>query len=621
LSVTDVTQVPPGSLESPALCWLAAWDPRGDSAEALVLEAEGDSGARVAVDGPYRVVFDGRLYNRDRLRELGGAPTHANDAEVILHTYRALGADTLARIEGLFVLIIWDGAREQLVCARDPVGRLPLFYATSGDTLIFSMGFEDLVRQPHVSAELNRVALAEHLAGRWPDPEDTYYAAVRRVPAGHALVLGRQGRRLYRYWDPIPTADADDWVGEDEIDRFEELFDQAVGRCLDGDPAGVFLSGGLDSVSVAAVATDLSRKRGLSPPWALSLAFPHRDCNEEEVQRGVAGELGIPQVLLGYDNAVAPLGRVEAALEGSQHMPMPLIGIWPPAYWRLSAEGKRRGCKVILTGGGGDEMLLPSHYLAADLLARFDFRGWWRLFRELRRSYPWSTPRMIQSTLWRFGARPLLQRATRRAVGSVAPSALERRWRRQIEQGTPSWVSPDPAVAQEMAERAFTLVTEWPPSSDFYYHECRAALDHVTVSLEMERLFEEGRRTGIPIMEPFWDAELQAFLYRVPPDVLNQGGRTKGLVRGMLARRFPELGFERQKKVIATSFATDTFVSELPKSFEEMGGAQTLSELGIVDPARIDEAVTRMVSDPRERRTSNWLWHLLSLEVWVRARV
>jgi asparagine synthase (glutamine-hydrolysing) len=614
--------VPPGPLEAPAPCWLATFDPWGEGAEALVLEAEGDSGARVAVDGPYRAVFDGRIYNRDRLGELGGAPPQANEAEVVLHAYRALGAEMLARIEGLFVVIVWDGAREQLVCARDPVGRLPLFYATSGNALIFSMGFEDLVRQPHVSAELNRVVLAEHLAGRWPDPEDTYYSAVRRVPAGHALVLSRAGRRLYRYWDPVPTADSDDWVGEDEIIRFEELFEQAVNRCLDGDPAGVFLSGGLDSVSVAAVATDLTRSRGLSPPWALSLAFPHPDCNEEDVQRGVAGELGISQVVLGYDDAVRPQGRVEAALEGSRLMPMPLIGMWPPAYWRLIAEGKRRGCKVILTGGGGDEMLLPSHYLAADLLARFDFRGWWRLFGELRRSYPWSMPRMIQSTLWRFGARPLLQRATRRAVGAVAPSGLERRWRRQIEQGTPSWVSPDPAVARELMERALAQVARWPPpSSDFYYHENRAALDHVTVSLEMERLFEEGRRTGVPIMEPFWDAELQEFLYRVPPDILNEGGRTKGLVRGMLARRFPDLGFERQRKVIATSFATDTFVSELPTIFEEMGGARTLSELGIIDQARIDEAVAWMVSDPGDRRTSNYLWHAVSLEAWARARV
>jgi asparagine synthase (glutamine-hydrolysing) len=619
LSVIEATQARLGSLEAPAPYWLATWDPRGDG---LVLKPERESGARVAVAGPYRAVFDGRLYNRDRLRELGGAPPHANEAEVVLHAYRALGADVLAQIEGLFVVIIWDGPREQLVCARDPLGRLPLFYATSGDALTFSMGFEDLVGQPNVPAELSRVALAEHLADRWPDPEDTYYAAVRRVPAAHVLVLGRGGRRLYRYWDPVPTADSDDWVGEDEIAGFEELFDQAVERCLDGDPAGVFLSGGLDSVSVAAAATDLRRKRGLPPPWALSLAFPDPDCNEEEVQRAVAGQLGIPQVILGYDDAVAPLGRVEAAVEASRRMPMPLTAIWPPAYLGLGAEGKRRGCSVILTGGGGDEMLLPSPLLAADLLARFDLRGWWRLFSEVRRSFPWSTPRTIESTLWRFGARPLLQQATRRAVGSLAPSALERRWRRQLEQGMPPWVSPDPAVGQEMVERALAQVTESVPlSSDFYYHESRAALDQVTVSLEMERLFEEGRRTGIPIREPFWDAELQAFLYRVRPDVLNHGGRTKGLVRGMLARRFPRLGFERQKKVTATDFATGTFRSELPEALERIGGARTLSELGIVDQARIDEAVRRMVSNPREWRTGHWLWLVVSLEAWVRARV
>ena len=87
----------------------------------------------------------------------------------------------------------------------------------------------------------------------------------------------------------------------------------------------------------------------------------------------------------------------------------------------------------------------------------------------------------------------------------------------------------------------------------------------------------------------------------------------------MLARRFPELGFERQKKVIGREFANDTFVSEVPKVLRQMGGAGALAELGVVDQRQLDQAIARLASDPRERHGSHRLWQVLSLEAWVRA--
>jgi asparagine synthase (glutamine-hydrolysing) len=607
------------------MSWVATFRRRrpGGKGAVAALEPEtiGGTAPDVASDGARRVIFDGWLYNQEDLRKVGGASADANAARVTLRAYRALGPDVATKMKGRFVLIIWDAEAEELLCVRDAVGAYPLFFAERGDELLLSTGIEELVRQPGVSTALNRVVLAEHLCSRWPQMEDTHYAAVRRVPPGHVLVLGPGGRRVYRHWDPVPHPGSDDWVQKDELERFDELFDQAVRRCLKPGPAGIFLSGGLDSVSVAAVATDISRTERMPIPWALSLGFPHPDCNEEEIQRNVAAQLGLPQELVWYDDAVRPLGRVGAAVEASRSAPVPLMGMWPPAYRKLALVGKDRGCKVILTGSGGDEMLLASTYRAADLLRRLQLVGLWRLYWGIQRSYPWSIPHTMKATFWGAAARPLLQRTGRKALGRVAPSLLHSRWRRKITEGTPPWVSRDPEVWNEVLTRAERLTATWPPQGDFYYGECRAALDHVTVSMEMERVFEDGRRVGIPIHEPYWDADLQDFLYRVPPDDLEQGGRTKGLVRGMLARRFPDAGFERQKKVIGTEFANDSFVTEIPKAMEEMGGPQALAELGLVDQRKLTEAMARMASDPDERRKSYRVWHVLSLEAWVRSRV
>jgi hypothetical protein len=82
----------------------------------------------------------------------------------------------------------------------------------------------------------------------------------------------------------------------------------------------------------------------------------------------------------------------------------------------------------------------------------------------------------------------------------------------------------------------------------------RSGLGHPLVAMELEELFEQSRRLGVRVLQPFWDAALVEFLYRTPPAMLNQTGRSKGLVRDTVARRFPRLGFETQLKVTATRF-------------------------------------------------------------------
>ncbi|MGI8873762.1 MAG: asparagine synthase-related protein [Egibacteraceae bacterium] len=599
--------------------WVAACDP-GRPDAALELEHLSGAAPELEVQDRLQVLLDGRLYDRE---ELGGGGSGASDARLILEAYRRHGEAVVERVKGRFALVIWDGERGELLCVRDQLGTYPLFWAMRGEELLVSTGIEELVGRPGVSDALNRAVLAEHLCCRWPSIEDTHYEAVRRVPPGHLLGFGAgRGRRQYRYWDPVPRAGSDGWIAEQDLARFDGLFDQAVARCLEPGPAGILLSGGLDSVSVAAVATDIAAARGTPAPWALSLGFPHPDANEEDVQRGVAAQLEMPQLLVGYDDAVAPHGRVGATVEGSAAMPVPLIALWVPAYWHLAAEARKRGCEVILTGSGGDEMLMVSPYIAADLMRRGDARRLWRMFRNSQRSFSWSTGLALKRTFWSWSARPLLIRAARRALAAGAPALLRARWQRQLAAGTPAWVRPDADLAARLLARAEAKIASWPPTtSDFYYHECRAALDGVTASMELERRFEDGRRFGIPFMEPFWDVDLQDYLYRVPPDMLDRDGRSKGLVRSMLARRFPELGFERQKKVVAVEFANDTFAAEVPGALRAIGGATALAELGIVDGHRVEEAVAGLASSADARKNGYLLWHLLSLEAWVRPRL
>ena len=147
-------------------------------------------------------------------------------------------------------------------------------------------------------------------------------------------------------------------------------------------PTGIFLSGGFDSISVAAFATDIARRTAQPDPIALSLAFPDPTCNEEVVQRGVAKGLGIDQVLLSFEEALGGRGLIEAATGLIAEWPVPMLNLWNPAYATLAARGRARGCRVILTGNGGDEWLAVSPFLAADLIKSLDVVGFITIRRD-----------------------------------------------------------------------------------------------------------------------------------------------------------------------------------------------------------------------------------------------
>lgn len=601
-----------------------AWTARlGGSPPRLTLVASPEaSTAQLVKDGPDTVIFDGVLHDRDELvRKLPGVSPEASEAELALRLLRQFGAGWLKNLRGSFALIIHDADREELSLARDPLGGHALFYAQTDSELFASPSTDALVRQPAVPERINRALLADNLCRRWSVPDETYYEAVRRVPSGHVLRVRGDTLEATRYWDPSPPGQPVNWATEEEVDSFDDLLDQAIDRWLDLGPAGIYLSGGLDSISVAAVAGDRTRLRGIATPLALSLAFPDPQSSEEEVQRAVASNLGLSQIMVSIDEATRRDGLLRSVLDLSSRRGAPVIGTWLPGYRRLGLRAKGEGCKTIFTGAGGDEWLTVTFYLAADLLRSFDLAGWVRFGRITRRSFNSSFPSFARNMVWRFGLRPILRTEVVRGLNATAPGVLRRRRRKIAAGAMPDWVAGDPTLREELLTRVEDGWShrEWERSRSFYLQQGRLSLDHPIVSMEMEELFENGRHLGVRMAQPYWDPDLVDLLYRIPPDVLSRGGRAKGLVRDTLARRFPDLGLERQKKVIATDYFTSVMLGEGREVWAEMGGPQALAELGVVDGARVEAAAQQMFSSGNPR-AANRIWNILNLEAWIRPR-
>lgn len=539
-----------------------------------------------------------------------------DDALWILHAYRERGESALEDLRGTFVVILWDRAEDLLLCARDPLGIFPLFYAEAGDGLAFSTSIESLLRVEGVPRTVNRGALAAHLGSLHLRRDATFFQAIRRVPPGHVFRWKRGSRAVARYWDPLPAEPRIRWIQDDVSQRFRQLFDQAVERCLGGKRIGIFLSGGLDSASVAAVALERCRQSAWPAPVALSQIFPDPECNEEPVQRGIAAQLGIDQVCATFGE-VAPNGFLRASLELSGRLPAPLHNFWLPAYRALGSTARERGCEAIITGGGGDEWLCVTPMLAADLIRSLDFAGLYRLSRVIPNSYQLPFRVLARHLLWTCGMRPLLGAAVARGLDRFAPDLL--RAKRRAYLPVPSWISADPELRAEI-ERELEPVPSPFAVGGFYALETRLALDHYLFSMESEENFESVRQGALPVGKPFLDADLVGLLCRIHPDRLCSNERTKGLVREMLSDRFPGLGFERQKKVQAVGFFRSLIRAEGPDVWAEMGGLGALTKLGIIDEKRVRLTVDGLLIHNDPTASASEIGHILISEAWLRSR-
>ena len=566
---------------------------------------------QVAVDGLRAATFIGGLTNRDEFEDWSDSPAPLNEADLVLRLYVKEGEAGIRRLRGSYAVVVWDGEHDAVVALRDPMGNHPLFWACTGSGLVLSDSTTTLFRRAGVSTELNRLALADYLRRQYPDVQETFYAAVRRVPAGHRLLARHRSVDVRRTW--MPSIRPGEHKSADVLEEFEASFLRATRRCLSFGRAGIFLSGGLDSVSVATLARDVSAGAGLAPPLALSLLFPDPGVNEEDVQRSVAAQLSLPMVMLGLDEAVAPKTVLEASVDLAEAWPAPLLSPWLASYIALGRSGVDRGCRAILTGAGGDEWLGVSPYLAADLLASFDLRGLVRLAQTGYRSYRGTPFGALYYFFWYYSTRRIIGR---RLVPRWAPQLVDWRDRRLLARSTPDWVAPDPELRRLIDDRR---MRRDPPAS-FYADEVVRSLDVPLAAMEQEEFFEAGRRIGMPILAPFFDPDLVEFLFGLEPDVLNAGGRSKGLVRSMLHRRFPDLAFERQKKVEASTTLNRLLADASTTMRQRIGAPTELGRLGVVDPAAAEAAGARAAREGSLETRWMALFQLPLMETFSRSR-
>ncbi len=579
------------------------------------------------------VFIEGVLFNRRELAAIFSAQVRPgyNDADLICLAYQEWGSQALERIKGRCTILLWDLQQDMFLAVRDRLGRYPLFYTQTPAGVAFSSSIQTILSRLGLPGHLNRPTLALGLSHLWPCAQETYYESILRVPPRHLLRLQPKTETLQKYWEPAPPGTPDDRMRLGDLEQFDGLLEQAVERYTSIGKTGIFLSGGLDSVSIAAVAVDLSRKKACLDPLALSLAFPDPESNEEARQRGVAAGLGVEQVILPFYDAAGKEGLIRSTLALTAQLSSPVQNSWLGAYYTLAQEGRQRGCEVILTGGGGDDWLTVNTSYMADLMRQLKISDARQFMRSLLKSYNTPAPAMLEYTLWDRGLRLLLGLYGRKSVQSIAPTAFRKYRRGRLFQlklaSIPDWVAPDPELRSQMEQRISEMVeTELnkpEPDTPYGFYNLTSVtsnFDQALFSMDQEEDYEIGRRLGMVYGQPYWDTDLIEFLCRIPPRLLIVDGREKSIVRKTIARRFPNLGFEKQKKVMASKFYYANLVSGGAEAREKIGGLHMLDKYGIIGNNTSGDPFGEIIASP-DFRIGYRAWELLNFEVWLQNHI
>ena len=560
-------------------------------------------------------MFAGRLDDRDALRSAVGSPPVENtDAALVLHAYLNGGEPALRQLRGAFVVFVFDRRSGRLLVLRDPLGYHPLFFAAAPDRLLLSPSLEELLRQEGVSKDVDRVTAAAWVMGRCVD--ETFFHDVARLMPGHLLRFDGDSVRTERYWLPAIL----DPPEPTDFARVHELFDlvlsRALDRCLDLGPAGILLSGGIDSATIAAVTTENSRRRGLPDPVALSIRFPERESDESATQRAVASALGIQHVLVPFEDAVGPEGLLLEALEMATWMPRPPLP-WDSAIPFLARAAAGRGCRVVL-GGEGSEWLHHEWFHSADLLRRLDLRVLGRLFAAERQCRGQPRRQVARRLLWQFGARALLLDAAVRVPAVDARAKVDALRLRKQAQSMPPWLIPDPQLRAELAER--WLSTHVPLGRGSSYRRARRRLlDSPDMTVSMDHYQELSRRLGVERLDGFQDADVIEFLLRVPPELLVAGGLNKSLAQASIKRRLPGFDMRLLRNVHYEAALEEVLVPQVEQAVERLGGLPMLASLDVVDPVPLLKLATGGKVDVPPGY--HQLWYALALEAWLQARL
>jgi asparagine synthase (glutamine-hydrolysing) len=560
--------------------------------------------------GDVWIVFNGEIYNHAQLRaqlESGGHQYRTrSDTETIVHAYEEYGRQCVSRLHGMFAFVIWDRRKRLLFAARDRFGIKPFYYTWDGRTFLFGSEIKAILAYP-AHAKLNHSALAEYLSFGYISGSDTMFAGVYKLQAGHTLELSEDGElKLERYW-VLPEVDAEPRAQAYYVETYRELLERAVASHLMSDvPLGLFLSGGLDSSAVAALATKI---RGSAiKTFAVGYGSGDSDeaaCSELNHARQIANHIGSDH----HEVRLSGTEFFERLPKLIWHEDEPIV--WPSSVALFSvAQLAREHVTVVLTGEGSDETL-----------AGYTRYAWTLLNARLDALY-----RSVTTSGVRNSVRELVEHSP---LGASLHRKLQHTFVLRNGNSWPSMYFDNFFSAFSAAEQAELLTSNalaiagdayqssmdaWQGSrGDLLHRMLCTDINTYLVELLMKQ-DQMSMAASIESRVPFLDHELVEFAIKIPARYSVRGLAGKFILKRAMEDLLPAAVIYRKKKGFPTPWAH--WLGPQLNAIEGLLLAPRSMDRGLFRPQSVKQVFAEQRN--RTRDHSNRIWRLLNLEIWHR---
>ncbi len=569
------------------------------------------------------VVFNGELFDhlekRAELEARGHRLTTHCDTEIIPHLYEDNQAGMWARLRGQFAIALWDQNRRKLMLGRDRFGIAPLYWTRQGDWLLFASEIKSLLASGMVPARPDRRGI-DHIFSfsALPGPI-TCFEGVNLLPPGHYLEISPADTRgtpasvtEHTYWEMDFPDRGQEEHGDTKrlVDQFEQVLLQAVEERLRADvPVGAYLSGGVDSSMIVAMACRL--KGPAINTYTVRVHDPALD--ELSAANLAARHIGTKDPIVQdfrHSDALENYPRLVQAAE------CPVIDTSCAALLQLASRVHSCGQKVVLTGEGADEWLVGyPWYKAAKLLGFLDFIPGLKLSDLARRAYlrMHRVPHYPQEWRTKVEAAVGGPNAWIDSYGvlSLAKLRFYSEEMREVMQRSNPWT--DLQLNLDRAKR-------WHPLNRGIWIAGRVNLAGHLLQAKGDRI---AMHSSVEVRYPFLDEDVFDFTAKLHPDLKLRGLRDKYLLRRLAERWLPESVYKRGKVIFRAPL--DSFhMDPEPPFVRDLLSEESLKRTGYFDVKEVRHwrtAFRQLKSIPRlsvemglAAVVATQLWHHLYID-------
>lgn len=561
------------------------------------------------------LVFNGEIYNhldiRKELERKGHLYRSRTDSETILHLYEEQGLDFVQAIDGDFAIALWDAARERLILARDRLGVKPLYYYHHNGRFIFASEIKAILKHPTVTPEVDERSLYHYLTFLAAPAPGTLFRDIQKIPAGHMLVLTRNGEvQASRYWDALPApepASGPICVEECKQEIRRLLRDSIRKRTMSDVPFGAFLSGGVDSSANVALMSELVAE----PVRTFTVGFKDDDeLNELDSARAIAKRFGTDhhEVIVGADEMMRFLPDLVF------HQDEPLADpVCIPLYY-VAKLSRDSGTPVVQVGEGSDEIFAGYEWFAKYLRIQSHF---WRFAQHLPASARHVAAAVAMPLLEVVGnKRTVVDIVRRLGAGEnlfwggvvVYDEGLKTRLLSPVFRERIGRISSYEAVQQHLIH-----ICTVRPQADFAAQMTYLELKMRLPELLLTRVDKMTMAASVEARVPFLDHHLVEYALNIPPRLKIEGRSGKHILKQSLEEVLPKDVLYRRKR---------GFGAPVRKWFQGQTGKLLSDRLLNSTLKRRDffryKFIERLL-DEHQNGVRDWsfpLWALLNLTLW-----